>query len=169
MDILCCLFIWGFFLFVSLLTINFGILAVPDLLTLSDVFRVHGLCFSISASIWAFSMASLFASLSFICFCICILLAFASTSLSASFSWYCFTVFVALFLSCLDLSPQAILSISLSSSSGTFCLCIFAFVLGFIYSLRAEHLSVFALSFSSCLSFCPHVLYAIIFVLARSK
>ena len=119
--------------------------------------------------IWAFSMASLFTSLSFISFCICILLAFSSTSLLASFSLYCFSVFVALFLSSLGLSPQTILSISIPSSSDTFCLCILTFLLGFIYSLRAEHLSVFALSFSSCLCFCPHILYAIIFVLAKSK
>ena len=95
-------------------------LPVPDLLTLSGVFGVCGLCFSISASIRAFSMANLFASLSFISFCICILLAFASASLLASFSLYCFSVFVALFLSSLGLSPRAILSISISLSSGTF-------------------------------------------------
>ena len=133
-----------------------------------QVFSVYVVCFSISASIWAFSMTNLFASLSFISFCICILLAFASASLSASFSLYCFTVFVALFLSSLGLSPQAILSISISSSSGTFCLCILAFVLGFIYSLRAECLLAFAHSFSSCLCFCPCILYAIIFVPAKS-
>ena len=43
-------------------------LPVPNLLTSSGVFSVHGLCFSISASIWAFSMAYLFASLPFISF-----------------------------------------------------------------------------------------------------
>ena len=169
LDILCCLFIWRFFLFVPLSTINLGILALPDLLTSSGVFGVHGLCFSISTSIWTFSMANLFTSLSFISFCICILLAFVSASLLASFSFYCFSVFVALFLSSLGLSPQTILSISISLSFGTFCLCILAFVLGFIYSLRAERLLVFALSFSSCLCFCPRVLHAIIFVPAKSK
>ena len=133
------------------------------------VFLVYVVCFSISASIWAFSMANLFASLSFISFCICILLAFSSASLLASFSLYCFSVLVALFLSSLGLSPQTILSISISSSSGTFCLCILTFVLGFIFSLIAEHLLVVALSFSSCLCFCPHILYAIIFVPAKSK
>ena len=117
----------------------------------------------------SFPMANLFASLSFISFGICILLAFASASLLASFSLYCFSVFGALFLSSLGLSPQAILSISISLSSGTFFLCILAFVLGFIYSLRAEHLLVFAHSFSSCLCFCPHILYAIIFVPSKSK
>ena len=134
-----------------------------------QVFLVYVVCFSIRTSIWDFSMASLFTSLSFISFCICILLAFSSTSLSVPFSLYCFSVFVALFLSSLGLSPQTILSISISSSSDTFCLCISAFVLGFIYSLRAKRLSVFALSFSSCLCFCPRILYAIIFVLAKSK
>ena len=130
-------------------------LPVPDLLTSSGVFSVRGLCFSISASIWAFSMANLFA--------------FSSASLLASFSLYCFSVFVALFLSSLGLSPQAILSISISSSSGTFCLFILAFVLGFKYSLRAKHLLVFAHSFSSCLCFFPRILYTIIFVPAKSK
>ena len=95
-------------------------LPVPDLLTSSGVFGVCGLCFSISASIWAFSMANLFASLAFMSFCICILLAFSNASLLTSFSLYCFSVFVALFLSSLGLSPRAILSISISSSSGTF-------------------------------------------------
>ena len=99
-------------------------LDLPNVLTLSGVFGVHGLCFSIRASIWAFSTANLFASLSFISFCICILLAFSSASLLASFSLYCFSILVALFLSSLGSSPLTILSISISLSSGTFCLCI---------------------------------------------
>ena len=135
----------------------------------SGVFGVHGLCFSMSASILTFSNVNLFASLSFISFCPCILLAFSSTSLSASFSLYCFTVIVALFLSSFGLSPSTILLISISSSSGTFCLCVLTFLLGFLSSLRAKRLLVFALSFTSYLCFCPHILCAIIFELAKSK
>ena len=106
-------------------------LPVPDVFTLSGVFSVRGLCFSMRASIWAFS--NLLASLSFISFSICNHLAFSSTSCLASFSFNCFSVSVALFLSYLGLSSLTILVISISSLSGTFCLCILTFVLGFIY------------------------------------
>ena len=47
-------------------------LPVPNVFTSSGVFSVCGLCFTISAYIFAFSDAILFASLSFIFFCICI-------------------------------------------------------------------------------------------------
>ena len=134
----------------------------PNIFTSSGVFGVCGLCFFISASILAFS-------LSFLSLCICILLAFPSASLLASFSLYCFAVIVALFLSSFGLSPWTILFMSISSSSGTFHLCNVTFVLGFTYSLRAECLLVFALSLSLCLCFCPHILYTIIFLLAKSK
>ena len=110
-------------------------LPVPDVFTSSGVFGVHGLCFSIRASIWAFSVAIHFASLSFISFCIHILLAFSSTSLLASFSINCLSISVALFLSYLGLSSFTILAISISSSSGTFCLCVLTFVLGYIFSV----------------------------------
>ena len=98
-------------------------------------------------SILAFSNVNLFASLSFMSFCPRILLAFSSASLLASFSLYCFAVILALFLSSFGLLPQIILLISISSSSGTFCLCVLTFVLGFLSSLRAKHLLVFAPSF----------------------
>ena len=169
MDILCCLFIWGFTFFGPLLTLIFGNLAVPDLLTLSGVFGVRGLCLSMSASIFAFSIVYLFASIFFVSFCPCILLTFSSTSLLASFSLYCFAVILALFLSSFGLSPQTILFISMSSSSGTFCLCVLILVFSFLPSLRAKCLLVFALVFISYLCFCPHVLCAIILELAKSK
>ena len=99
--------------------------------------------------------------MSFVSFCPCILLAFSSTSLLASFSLYCFAVISALFLSSFGLSPQAILFISISSSSGTFCLCILILVFHFVPSLRAKrllvftlylsHISVFALAFCALL------------------
>ena len=144
-------------------------LPVPNLFTSSGVFGVHSLCFSMSASILAFSIVYPFASMSFISFCFCILLAFSSTSLLASFSLYCFAVILALFLSSFGLLPQAILFISISSSSGTFCLRILILIFGFMPSLRAKHLLVFALAFISYLCFCPHVLCAIILELAKSK
>ena len=159
----------GFTFFGPLLTINFGIFACTQCIHLVRCFGVHGLCFSMSASILAFSNVNLFASLSFISFCRRILLAFSSASLLASFSLYCFAVILALFLSSFGLSPQTILLISISSSSGTFCLCVLTFVLGFLSSLRAKHLLVFALSFISYLCFCPRVLCTIIFELAKSK
>ena len=74
-----------------------------------------------------------------------------------------------LFLSSFSLSPWTILLISISSSSVTFCLHVLTFVLGFLSSLRAKHLLVFALSFFSYLCFCPRVLCTIIFELAKSK
>ena len=160
----------GVFLFVSLLTINFCILACTRSTHLIRCFwctwsmflNKH---FLSGLFLWqVYSLLYLSYLFVFVFFWPLLVLVFLT-----SFSLYCFTVFVALFLSFLGLSPQAILSISISSSSGTFCLCILAFVLGFIYSLRAKCLSVFALSFSSCLSFCPHILYAVIFVLAKSR
>ena len=142
---------------------------VPNVLTSSGVFGVHGLCFSMSASILAFSIICLFASVFFITFCPCILLAFSSTSLLASFSLYCFAVVLALFLLSFRLSSQTILFISISSSSGTFCLHVLTFILDFLSSLRAKRLLVFALVFISYLCFCPCILCAIIFKLAKSK
>ena len=144
-------------------------LPVPYSFTLSGVFGVRNLCFSMSASILAFSIICLFASISFESFCPCILLAFSSTSLLASFSLYCFAVISALFLSPFGLSPWAILFISISSSSGTFCLCFSILVFGFVPSLRAKHLLVFALIFISYLYFCPRILCAIILELAKFK
>ena len=142
-------------------------LSVPSLFTSSGVFGVCNLCFSMSASILAFSIICLFASISFESFCPCILLAFSSTSLLASFSLYCFAVISALFLSSFGLSPWAILFISISSSSGTFCLHILILVFGFMPSLRAKRLLVLALVFISYLCFCPHILCTI--ELAKSK
>ena len=139
------------------------------LLPLFGVFGVRNLCFSMSASIWAFSIICLFASIFFESFCPCILLTFSSTSLLASFSLYCFAVILALFLSSFGLSPWAILFISISSSSGTFCLHVLIFVLGFVPSLRAKCLLVCALVSISCLCFCPHILCTIILELAKSR
>ena len=110
----------------------------------------------------AFSTICLFASTSFEAFCPCIVLAFSSASLLASFSLYYFAVILALFLSSFGLLPWAILFMSISSSSGTFCLCVLILVFGFVPSLRAKRLLVFALVFISYLCFCPHVLCAII-------
>ena len=157
------------FLFSPLLTINFGIFACTQSTHLIRCFWCTWSMFLNKCFYLGFFYGKSFCFFVFISFCICILLAFSSASLLASFSLYCFSVLVALFLSSLGLSPQIILSISISSSSGTFCLCILTFVLGFVYSLRAEHLLVVALSFTSCLCFCPHILYAIIFVPAKSK
>ena len=134
-----------------------------------QVFLVYIVCFSMSASILAFSIIYLFASMSFVSFCPCIILAFSSASLLASFSLYCFAVISALFLSSFGLSPWAILFISISSSSGTFCLRVLILVFGFVPSLRAKCLLVFALVFISYLCFCPHVLCTIILELAKSK
>ena len=119
---------WGFFFFFfcPLLTFVF---------TSSGVFGVHDLCFLMRASIWAFSICNLLASLSFVSVSICNHVAFASTSLLASFSCNCLLVSRAFCLSYLGLSSFTILAISISSSSGTFCLCFVAFVLGFIYSI----------------------------------
>ena len=142
---------------------------VPDLFTLSGVFGVLSLCFSMSASILAFSIVYLFASMSFVSFCPCILLAFSSASLLASFSLYSFAVISALFLSSFGLLPWAILFISISSSSGTFCLHVLILIFGFMPSLSTKHLLVFALVFISYLCFCPRVLCAIILELAKSK
>ena len=155
----------GFSFFGPLLTLIFGIFAC----TRFAVFGVCGLCFSMSASILAFSIVYLFASMSFVIFCPCTLLAFSRASLLASFSLYCFAVISALFLSSFGLSPQAILFISISSSSGTFCLCVLILVFGFMPSLRAKRLLVFALVFISYPCFCPHVLCVIILELAKSK
>ena len=176
-------FLWDFLIWISfvaflygglpffgpLLTLIYGIFACTRLLTSSGVFSVRGLCFSMSASILAFSIVYLFDSMSFVSFCPCILLAFSSTSLLASFSLYCFTYISALFLSSFCLSPQAILFISISSSSGTFCLLVLILVFGFMPSFRAKYLLVFALVFISYLFFCPHILCAIILELAKSK
>ena len=71
-------------------------------------------------------------------------MAFSSASLLASFSFNCLSVSVAIFLSCntsfeshfivhLGVSSLTILSILISSLSGTFCLCFLSSVLGFIY------------------------------------
>ena len=68
LTIFCCLFIWGFSLSVPSQPSTLAFLPVPDVLTSSGVFDEHGLCFSIRASIWDFSMANHFASLSFISF-----------------------------------------------------------------------------------------------------
>ena len=171
---------WGFPFFGPLFTIYIGIFAVPDVFTLSGVFNGCGLCFLIRASIWAFSNANLLASFSFISFSMCNHLGFSNGSLLASFSFNCLSVSVALFLSCNvflkshflaypGLASLTILSISISSSSGTFCLYVLALVLGFIYSMCAEHLLAYAISFALCLCFCPLVLYCIMFVLAKSK
>ena len=81
LDILCCLFIWGFTFFSLPLPLIYGIFALPNLFTSSGVFGVCNLCFSMSASILAFSIMCLFASISFESFCPCILLAFSSASL----------------------------------------------------------------------------------------
>ena len=120
----------GFFLFVPLLTINFGILACTRSTHLIRFFRCTWSMFLNKHFYLGFFYGKSFTSLSLISLCICILLAFSSTSLLASFSLYCFSVFVALFLSSLGLSPQTILSISISSSSDTFCLCILTFCIG---------------------------------------
>ena len=132
------LFLWHFCLY-------------PNLFTSPGVFGVRHLCFSMSASMSAFSIVCLFASISFESFCPCNLLAFSSASLLASFSLYCFAVISALFLSSFGLLPWAILFISISSSSGTFCLCVLILVFSFIPSLRAKHLLIFALVFISYL------------------
>ena len=144
-------------------------LPVPDLFTPSGVFSVRNLCFSMSASILAFSIICLFASIFFESFCSCILLTFSSTSLLASFSLCCFAVLSALFLSSFGLSPWAILFISISSLSGTFCLYIIIFALGFMPSLRGKCLLVCALVSISYLCFCHRILCAIILELAKSK
>ena len=124
---------------------SMAFLPVPNLFTSSGVFGVCNLCFSMSASIWAFSIICLFASIFFESFCPCILLAFSSTSLLASFSLYCFAVISALFLSSFGLLPWAILFISISSSSGTFCLHILILAFSFMPSLSAKCLLVCAL------------------------
>ena len=113
-----------------------------------------------------------------ISFSVCNLLAFSSASLLASFSFNCLSVSVAIFLSCntsfkshfiacLGVSSLTILSISISSSSGTFCLCFLSPVLGFIYSIFAKHLLAYSALLAFCLCFCPLVLYCMIFVLAN--
>ena len=141
---LCCLFVWGFTFLVPSLPSILAFLPVPGLFTSSGVFSVCSLCLLIRASIWAFSNASLLASFSFISFSVCNLLAFSSASLLASFSLNCLSVSVAIFLSCntsfkshfiayLGISSLTILSISISSLSGTFCLCFLSPVFGFIY------------------------------------
>ena len=119
--------------------------------------------------IWISFVAFLYGGLPFLVPSCSLLLTFSSTSLLASFSLYCFAVISALFLSSFGLSPWAILSISISSSSGTFCLHILIFALGFMPSLKSKCLLVCALVSISCLCFCPHVLCAIILELVKSK
>ena len=97
LTIFCCLFMWGFYIFGPLLTIYIGIFACTQCIQLVRCFGVRGLCFSIRVYIWAFSNASLFASLSFISFCVCILLVFSSASLLASFSLDCLSNFSGTF------------------------------------------------------------------------
>ena len=143
---------------VSSCPFSMAFLPVPYLFTSLGVFSVRNPCFSMSASIWAFSIICLFASIFFESFCPCILLTFSSASLLASFSLYCFAVISALFLSSFGLSPWAILFISISSSSGTFCLRVLIFALGFRSSLKDKCLLVCALVSISCLCFCPHIL-----------
>ena len=65
---------------------SMAFLPVPNLFTSSGVFGVHSLCFSMSASILAFSIICLFASIFFESFSPCILLTFYSACLLASFS-----------------------------------------------------------------------------------
>ena len=159
----------GVYLSGFLLTLIFGICACTRFTHLIRCFWCTWSMFLNSASILAFSIVYLFAFIFLVSLCPCILLTFSSTSLLASFSLYCFAVILALFLSYFGLSPRAILLISISSSSGTFCLRVLIFVLGFLSSLRAEHLLVFALVFISYLCFCPHILCTIILELAKSK
>ena len=90
------------------------------LFTSSGVFGVRNLCFSMSASILAFSIICLFASVFFDSFFPCILFAFSGTSLVDSLSLCCFAVVSAVFLPPFGLSPWAILFISIFLSSGTF-------------------------------------------------
>ena len=118
-----------------------ALLPVPDLLTSSGVIGVHALCLAIRAAIWAFSSSGLLASFCFVSFSICNCLAFSACSLLFSFD--CFSVSVTTFLACntsfkshfiayLGISSLTILSISISSLSGTFCLCFLVLVLGFL-------------------------------------
>ena len=65
--------------------LSVAFMPVPDLFTSSGVFSVCHLCFSMSASIWAFSIICVFASISFKSFCPCIFLALSSASHLASF------------------------------------------------------------------------------------
>ena len=129
-------YVWGFYFLSPLSTIYIGVFACTQCIHLVRCFWcTFGVHFSIRPSIWAFSDAIYFASLSFISFSICICLAFSSASLLASFSLNCLSHSVALFLSYLGLSSFTILAISISSSSGTFCLYVLTFVLDFIYSV----------------------------------
>ena len=135
---------------------------VPDLVTLSGVLGVRNLCLSIRASILAFSNARLLASFSLISFSICNYLAFSACSLLFSFN--CLSISVANFLACntsfnshfivyLGMSSLAILSISISSSCGTFCLCFLTLVLGFIISVFANCMLANSASAAFCLCF----------------
>ena len=122
-----------------------------------------------SASILAFSIICLFASVFFESFCPCILFAFSGTNHIASLSLCCFAVVSAIFLPPFGLSPWAILFISIFSSSGTFWPFLSIFILGFVPSFQAKCLLVCALVSVSYLCFCPHVLCTIILELAKSK
>ena len=119
---------------------------------------VCDLCLSIRAAILAFSSVCLLASFSFISFFICNHLAFSACSLLFSFN--CLSISVATFLACkslfiayLDVSSLAILSISISSSFGTFYLCFLALVLGLILSIFAKCLLANFASAAFCLCF----------------
>ena len=146
-----------------------AVFPVPDLFTLSGVFGVCNLCFSMSASIWAFSFVCLFASVFFESFCPCIRLTFSGNNFLASLYLCCFAVISAIFLPPFGLSPWAILFISISASSGTFCPFVLIFSLGFVLSLKAKRLLVYALISVSYLCLCPHNLCTIILQLAKSK
>ena len=108
-----------------------------------------------------FSM-HLLASFSLTSFSICNCLIFSACGLLFSFDCFsisvatflaCNTSFKSHFIACLGISSLAILSISISSLSGTFCLCFLALVLGLIFSIFAEHLLVNSASLAFCLCF----------------
>ena len=153
---------WGCTFSVPCFSFLSALLPVPNLLTSSVVIGVCALCLAIRAAIWAFSSLSLLASFSFVSFSICNCPAFSAYSLLFSFN--CFSVSVATFLACntsfkshfiayLGISSLTILSISISSLSGNFCLCFLVLVLGFLLSLFVTCLLANSASFTFCLCF----------------
>ena len=139
-----------------------ALMPVPGIFTSSGVFGVQGLCLSIRADILAFSSARLLAYFSLRSFSICNCLAFSACSFLFSYSFLsvsvanflaCNTSFNSCFIVYLGVSSLAILSISITSLSGTFCHSFLPLVLGFIISMSAKCILAISASAAFCL-FC---------------